>query len=280
LQGNGDRAAFRAVILCRQALATLDRGPHNGFVAILSHSLHFAGRRSCMRFFVGTSGYSYKEWKGSFYPEKLPAKEMLSFYAQRFSTVEINNTFYRMPAPSVLESWATQVPENFRFVLKAPQSITHFQRLKDIEESTERFLQVASVLRERLGPLLFQLPPNFKKDLPRLEGFLDVIPAGARVALEFRHESWFDDEVFARLRAKSCALCVADSEDLPSPDLVDTARWGMLRLRREEYSKERLVEWMEKAKSQNWDEAYVFFKHEDSGTAPKFATRFLELVHS
>jgi uncharacterized protein YecE (DUF72 family) len=150
--------------------------------------------------------------------------------------------------------------------------------LKDIEEPTERFLQVASVLKGRLGPLLFQLPPNFKKDLPRLEGFLDVVPAGARVALEFRHQSWFEDEVFARLRAKSCALCVADSEDLPSPDLVDTARWGMLRLRREEYSKQRLVEWMEKARSQNWDEAYVFFKHEDSGTAPKFATRFLELL--
>jgi uncharacterized protein YecE (DUF72 family) len=233
-----------------------------------------------MQFFVGTSGYSYKEWKGTFYPQKLPAKEMLSFYAQQFSTVEINNTFYRMPAPSVLEAWATQVPENFRFVLKAPQSITHFKRLKEVQEPTERFLQVASVLKSRLGPLLFQLPPNFKKDLPRLEGFLDVIPAGTKVALEFRHESWFDDEVFARLRAKSCALCVADSEDLPSPDLVDTARWGMLRLRREEYSQQRLVEWREKAKSQNWDEAYVFFKHEDSGTAPKFATRFLELVNS
>ncbi len=122
-----------------------------------------------MRFFVGTSGYSYKEWKGSFYPEKMPANEMLSFYARRFSTVEINNTFYRMPAPSVLESWAPQVPENFRFVLKAAQAITHFKRLKDIQDSTERFLQVASVLKQRLGPLLFQLPPNFKKDLPRLE---------------------------------------------------------------------------------------------------------------
>jgi uncharacterized protein YecE (DUF72 family) len=233
-----------------------------------------------MQFFVGTSGYSYKEWKGSFYPEKLSAKEMLSYYAQRFTTVEINNTFYRMPAPSVLESWSTQVPENFRFVLKAPQSITHFKRLKEVEEPTERFLQVGSVLKERLGPLLFQLPPNFKKDLPRLERFLDLIPAGTSVALEFRHESWFEDDVYARLRAKSCALCVADSEELPSPGLVDTARWGMLRLRRENYSKQQLVEWIDKAKAQNWDEAYVFFKHEDSGTAPKFASRFLELLQA
>jgi uncharacterized protein YecE (DUF72 family) len=233
-----------------------------------------------MQFFVGTSGYSYKEWKGSFYPEKMPAKEMLGFYAGRFSTVEINNTFYRMPAPSVLESWASQVPENFRFVLKAPQAITHFKRLKDIQDPTERFLQVASVLKARLGPLLFQLPPNFKKDLPRLEGFLDLIPLGAAVALEFRHDSWFDDEVYSRMRTKSCALCVADSEDLPSPELVNTARWGMLRLRREAYTKPRLVEWIEKARSQNWDETYVFFKHEDSGTAPKFATQFLELLNA
>jgi uncharacterized protein YecE (DUF72 family) len=231
-----------------------------------------------MRFFVGTSGYSYKEWKGSFYPEKMPAKEMLGFYAQHFSTVEINNTFYRMPAPSVLESWASQVPENFRFVLKAPQSITHFKRLKEVEEPTERFLQVATALKERLGPLLFQLPPNFKKDLPRLERFLDLIPAGTAAAFEFRHESWFDDEVFARLRAKSCALCVADSEDLPAPQLVNTARWGMLRLRREIYPKAKLVEWLDKAKFQRWDDAYIFFKHEDSGTAPKFAGQFLELL--
>jgi uncharacterized protein YecE (DUF72 family) len=233
-----------------------------------------------MRFFVGTSGYSYKEWKGTFYPEKMPAKDMLGYYAQRFSTVEINNTFYRMPAPSVLESWALQVPESFRFVLKAPQAITHFKRLKDVGEPTERFLQVASVLKQRLGPLLFQLPPNFKKDLPRLEAFLDLIPAGTHAALEFRHDSWFDDEVFTRLRKKSCALCVADAEELPSPDLVNTARWGMLRLRRENYSKQQLAEWVDKARSQQWDEAYVFFKHEDSGTAPKFATRFLELVSS
>src|SRR5262249_42460095 len=143
-----------------------------------------------MRFFVGTSGYSYKEWKGTFYPEKMPAKDMLSFYAKHFSTDEINNTFYRMPAPSVLESWATQVPEKFKFVLKAPQAITHFKRLKDVADPTDRFLQVTSVLKGRLGPLLFQLPPNFKKDLPRLEQFLELFPKGTRAAFEFRHESW------------------------------------------------------------------------------------------
>ena len=234
-----------------------------------------------MRFFVGTSGYSYKEWKGSFYPEKLPAKEMLSFYAQRFSTVEINNTFYRMPAPSVLESWATQVPENFRFVLKAPQSITHFKRLKDVEESTERFLQVASVLKGRLGPLLFQLPPNFKKDLPRLEGFLDVIPAGTQVALEFRHESWFEDDVFARL-----------PHEIVCPVRGGLRGFAVSRPGRTRHAGEcsgcdvRSIpnsgssSGVDKAQSQHWDEAYVFFKHEDSGTAPKFATRFLELVSS
>jgi uncharacterized protein YecE (DUF72 family) len=228
-----------------------------------------------MQFFVGTSGYSYKEWKGTFYPQKLPAQEMLGYYAQRFSTVEINNTFYRMPKASVLETWAEQVPESFRFVLKAPQSITHRQRLKEAEDSTGYLLRTAAVLKNRLGPLLFQLPPNLKKDVPRLEAFLGLLSAETLAAFEFRHESWFDDEVFACLRARSCALCCADVDDMPCTQLISTADWGYVRLRREDYSDELLDEWLEKLKSQSWHTAYVFFKHEDAGIGPKLATRFL-----
>ena len=233
-----------------------------------------------MRFFVGTSGYSYKEWKGIFYPEKLPQKEMLRYYAERFSTVEINNTFYRMPKASVLKSWAGQVPENFRFVLKAPHKITHFQRLKDADDSTDYFLSTSTELKERRGPLLFQLPPNLKKDVPRLEAFLDRLGADTRAAFEFRHETWFDAEVFDALRRRSCALCIADMEDTPSNELVRTAGWGYLRLRRENYTDEQLRDWIKKLRAQDWSEAYVFFKHEDSATGPKFAARFIDLAGS
>ena len=231
-----------------------------------------------MRFFVGTSGYSYKEWKGSFYPEKLPQKEMLNYYAERFSTVEINNTFYRMPKASVLESWADQVPDSFRFVLKAPQVVTHRKRLKGVEQETDYLLRTAAVLKGRQGPLLFQLPPNLKKDLSRLETFLGLLGEGALVAFEFRHESWFDGEVFACLRENSCALCVADMDDASTTDLVNTAGWGYVRLRREDYTDQQLGEWIKRLRSQAWGEAYVFFKHEDAGTGPKFAARFLELA--
>ncbi|MBC7819944.1 MAG: DUF72 domain-containing protein [Planctomycetaceae bacterium] len=231
-----------------------------------------------MRFHVGTSGYSYKEWKGSFYPAKFPQMDMLTYYAERFATVEINNTHYRMPTASGLESWAAQVPKKFRFVLKAPQTITHFKRLKGVEEEMDYLLKTAAVLKDRLGPLLFQLPPNFKKDVPRLESFLKLLSKRTPAAFEFRHESWFDEEVFACLRAKSCALCLADTDDLPNPALVSTAHWGYIRLRREKYADQLLKDWIKRLKSQAWDEAYVFFKHEDAGTGPKFAARFLELA--
>ncbi|MBI3467154.1 MAG: DUF72 domain-containing protein [Planctomycetes bacterium] len=231
-----------------------------------------------MRFFVGTSGYSYKEWKGSFYPEKLPQKDMLSYYAQRFSTVEINNTFYRMPKASMLESWAAQVPEEFRFVIKAPQRITHIKRLKDAEQDTDYLLGAISVLKGRLGPVLFQLPPNLKKDMPRLVAFLDLIPEGTQAAWEFRHESWLDEEVFDCLRAKSAALCIADVDEAPTPELVSTARWGYVRLRSESYTDDQLVEWIGKLRSQPWGEAYVFFKHEDAGVGAKLGARFVELA--
>jgi uncharacterized protein YecE (DUF72 family) len=234
-----------------------------------------------MRFFVGTSSFSHKEWKGSFYPEKLPQKEMLRFYGGRFATVEINATFYRMPTESLLNSWASQVPESFRFVLKAPQLITHRKRLINATDQTTDFLSAAASLKSRLGPLLFQLPPNFKKDVPRLASFLQTISDPARVAFEFRHESWFDDDVFDCLRANACALCTADTDDDKVPtEIFSTARWGYLRLRREKYTTAQLRKWIVRIKSQPWDEAYIFFKHEDAGTGPKFAAQLLKLIDS
>jgi uncharacterized protein YecE (DUF72 family) len=234
-----------------------------------------------MQFFVGTSGYSYKEWKGSFYPAKLPAKDMLGFYAQHFSTVEMNNTFYKMPTADGVEAWAAQVPEAFRFILKAPQTITHRKRLINVEDDVAAFVRAGTALNGRLGPLLFQLPPNFKKDLPRLEALLGLLPdhdERLRVALEFRHGSWFDDEVFDCLRAHKCALCVADAEDLPAADLVHTAKWGYVRLRRGDYTPASFGEWLKRLRAQKWSEAYVLFRHEDTGAGPAFAKDFLELV--
>jgi uncharacterized protein YecE (DUF72 family) len=231
-----------------------------------------------MKFLVGTSGYAYKEWKGSFYPEKLPQKEMLAHYATQFSAVEINYTFRRLPGPSVVESWAQQAPASFRFVLKARQVITHFKRLQNAEKETDDFLRIASILQERQGPILFQLPPNFKKDVARLAAFLGHIQGRAQAAFEFRHPSWFDADVYDCLREHGSALCVADAEDLPATDLVRTANWGYLRLREEGYTDKNLRKWIEKIRSQGWDEVYVFFKHEDAGTGPKLATRFLELA--
>jgi uncharacterized protein YecE (DUF72 family) len=231
-----------------------------------------------MRFFVGTSGYSYKEWKGGFYPEKLPQKQMLSYYAQRFGTVELNSTFRRMPSESSMQSWANQVPADFRFAIKAPQVITHFKRLKDVAEPTKELFHVAGALTTRLGPVLFGLPANFKKDVPRLRAFLKLIPRGRQAAFEFRHESWFDEEVFDCLRRSNYALCIADAEELPPARVVRTSTWTYVRLRRERYTKKALADWAQTLQSLAWKEAYVFFKHEDTGTGPKLAGRFLELA--
>jgi len=230
-----------------------------------------------LNLYVGTSGYSYKEWKGSFYPEKIPAKEMLSYYAERLSTVEINATFYRMPQPSMLESWKQQVPANFRFSLKAPQRITHFKRLNEAEEVTKYFLETASVLADQLGPVLFQLPPNMKKDLPRLETFMGQLPATTRAAFEFRHPTWFDDDVLDLLRSQNRPLVVSDTDDMPTTHIDKTADWGYLRLRRVNYSETNLAEWLERVRAQGWKETFVFFKHEDEGTGPKLAGQFLKL---
>jgi uncharacterized protein YecE (DUF72 family) len=232
-----------------------------------------------MRVLAGTSGFSYKEWKGSFYPEDLPADRMLAYYSERLPAVEINNTFYRMPKPALLESWAAEVAPEFRFVLKASQRITHFKRLKDTGSDVEYFFGVASTLGERLGPVLVQLPPNLKKDLPRLEAFLATLPAGARAAFEFRHASWFEEDVFEALRGKGAALCVAEDEELATP-LVATAPWGYLRLRRQDYDGAAVAAWADRVRAQSWSEAYVFFKHEDAGAGPRLASQFLERFRS
>ena len=231
-----------------------------------------------MNLFVGTSGYSYREWKGTFYPEDMPPKQMLRYYGERFRSVEINNTFYRMPTASVLEAWAKEVPADFKFVLKASQRITHHQRLKDADDSVSYLLKVAGALKERLGPLLFQLPPKLKKDAPRLREFLALLPSDRRAAFEFRHQSWFDDEVFGLLRDRRAVLCIAEAEnDLEIP-FVSTADWGYLRLRRPDYGDTELKAWVKRVREQNWREAFIFFKHEEEGKGPKMAKQFLKLA--
>lgn len=231
-----------------------------------------------MNLYVGTSGYSYKEWKGTFYPEKLSAKQMLHYYGHVFRAVEINNTFYRMPGVSVLEAWAREVPDDFRFVLKAPQRITHMQRLQDTDDSVSYLLKIAGTLKERLGALLFQLPPGLKKDVPRLRGFLECLDSRYRVALEFRHQSWFNEEVYVLLHDHQAALCIAEAEGNLEVPFVATANWGYLRLRRDDYGDGELQTWIQRVQSQQWEDAFVFFKHEDEGKGPELAKRFLELV--
>lgn len=231
----------------------------------------------CMILYVGTSGYSYKEWKGNFYPEEISAKDMLKFYGSKLNAVEINNTFYRLPNERVVRSWGEQVPAGFCFSIKASQKITHFKRLKDVGDETEYLVRAARTLGEKLGVILFQLPPNLKKDQPRLREFLALLSGDVRVAFEFRHPSWFDDEVFELLRENNCSLCIADIDDELEVPFVRTAEWGYLRLRREGYSPAALKKWMKRVKDQEWKTAFVFFKHEDAGIGPKLATQFLKL---
>jgi uncharacterized protein YecE (DUF72 family) len=234
-----------------------------------------------MRIRVGTSGYSYKEWKGPFYPKELPAARFLGYYAERLETVEINNTFYRMPTTKLVEGWAAEVPERFTFALKAPQRITHMAKLKDASELVDAFVRIGRTLGSRLGPLLFQLPPFQKKDVPRLTDFLEETRSRAatgtppiRIAFEFRHATWFDDETWNALRASGASLCVAEGEKLESP-MVATADWGYVRLRRDEYPDAVLDQWAERILAQPWKEAFVYLKH-DEGDAPGVALRLIE----
>jgi uncharacterized protein YecE (DUF72 family) len=230
-----------------------------------------------MELLVGTSGFSFAEWKGSFYPPTLKNTEMLRYYAERLSTVEINNTFYRMPKREMLAGWATQVPPTFRFAVKAPQRITHWKRLVDAGDETRFFLEQLDALGDTLGSVLFQLPPNMKHDQERLETFLPLAAAArCPVAFEFRHEGWSDPAVAAAVTAAGCAVCTADTDEADA-SIAPGARFGYLRLRKTDYDDDALRDWAARLRDQGWDRAFLFFKHEDEGRGPQLAARFREL---
>jgi uncharacterized protein YecE (DUF72 family) len=233
-----------------------------------------------MNLYVGTSGYSYKEWKGNFYPDDLPEKEFLHYYGTKLNAVEINNTFYRLPKESVMTGWGKQVPDGFQFSVKASQRITHIKRLKEVGDETEYLIRTARSLGGKLGVVLFQLPPNMKKDIERLGQFFKLLSGDVRVAVEFRHTSWFDDETYALLKENNSSLCIADFDEKLEVPFVRTADWGYLRLRREGYTAPELKKWMKRVQQQQWQTAFVFFKHEDAGIGPKLATQFRKLSPS
>jgi uncharacterized protein YecE (DUF72 family) len=226
---------------------------------------------------TGTSGYNYPEWKGSFYPADMPPSKMLPYYAARFPTVEINYTFYRMPNEKIVSGWAKQTPSPFKLTLKAPRRITHDSRLKNCSELVQAFCSVAGSLGDKLGALLFQLPPNLKKDLPLFDAFLECLPPRACAAFEFRHASWFDDQVFASLAKRNLALCVADSEKLSAPVRV-TADYAYFRLRDEGYTPDDIHQWADTIarETAGCRDVFVYFKHEEEGKGPEFARLLME----
>jgi len=230
---------------------------------------------------VGTSGYNYPEWKGSFYPADLPAAKMLPYYASKFPTVEINYTFYRMPTPKLIAGWRAQVPPEFRFTLKAPKRITHDKRLRpaEVTESVNGFITAASELGPQMAALLFQLPPNFKKDVGLLKEFLALLPPKTTAAFEFRNASWLEDDVFVALRARNIALCFADSETRETP-LVHTADYAYFRLRDEGYGDADIAKWTEAAKQAGAraKDVFVYFKHEDEGKGAAFGQQMMALL--
>ena len=232
------------------------------------------------RLLAGASGYSFKEGKGSFYPEKIKPEDMLAFYADRLPTVEINNTFYRMPTTAMLEDWARSTPERFRFAIKAPRRITHMARLKaeTAADSVDFLYRNLAALGAKLGPVLFQLPPFLKKDLPRLTEFLRLLPEGHRAAFEFRNDSWFADDVYDALKGAGAALCLSEREDNAPPPLVETAPWGYIRLRLETYSDADLKQWARTLEATSWREIDAYFMHEP--TAPAYARTLMSFVSS
>jgi uncharacterized protein YecE (DUF72 family) len=233
-----------------------------------------------MRLFAGASGYSFKEWKGPFYPEDMKPEGMLAFYGARLPTVEINNTFYQMPKVAVLENWVRATPEGFRFAVKAPRRITHMARLKaDSAADSVAFLyRNLDALGDKRGPVLFQLPPFLKKDVARLTEFLGLLPSGHRAAFEFRNDSWFDDDVYSVLRGAGASLCLSEREDNGPPPLVDTAGWGYVRLRLETYSDDELKQWAARLAETGWQEIFVYFMHEP--TAPAYAAALMEAAQN
>jgi uncharacterized protein YecE (DUF72 family) len=226
-------------------------------------------RASTLR--AGASGYAFKEWQGSFYPEKIAADAMLAWYGQRLPTVEINNTFYQMPRPAVLEKWTQATPAAFRFAVKASRRITHDARLKPdaAADSVQYLYRTLAVLGDKRGPVLFQLPPFLKKDVPRLAEFLALLPEGHRAAFEFRHESWFDDSVYDSLTTAGASLCLSEREDQSPPPLVETAPWGYVRLRLENYTETDIAQWAQRLAATKWTETFAYFMHEP--TAPAYA---------
>ena len=234
-----------------------------------------------MNYWIGTSGFQYPEWKGTFYPEDLPTSKMLAYYAERFTTTEVNYSFRRIPSPKTIQSWYEGTPERFKFSLKAPQKVTHFAKLKNCGDTMQYFCQVITDLETKLGPVLFQLPPNFKKDTALLAHFLECVPGGLRAAFEFRNASWFDEEVFAILNGKNIALCIAESADLTTP-VVATADYGYLRLRREDYTSADMERWANAIaeKEKIWPDVFVYLKHEESGMGPRLAKQLIEILGS
>lgn len=233
-----------------------------------------------MEIHVGTSGYGYKEWKGAFYPEKITPKEMLRFYSARLGVVEINNTFYHMPTPGVLKSWAEQVPDDFVFAFKAPRLFSHVKRLKDVNEEAAYLFKTLAVLGRKLGPVLFQFPKSFRAQPEVLEKLLRMVPDGVSCAFEFRSASRLDSEIQDILRTSAASLCTADTDDDPANAIISTAPWGYLRLRRSDYSDEDLAQWKSRIIAQKWTRAFVFFKHEEKAKGAAMAMRFDEMVRS
>ena len=233
-----------------------------------------------MKLYAGASGYSFKEWNGIFYPEKCKPAEMLPFYSERLPTVEINNTFYRMPAVSMLEEWVKCTPEGFRFAIKASRRITHMARIKveSAADSVAYLYKNLAALGPKRGPVLFQLPPNLKKDAPRLAAFMELLPEGHNAAFEFRNDTWFDDEVYALLQGKGAALVLSEREDNAPPPLVETAPWGYVRLRLESYSEDDLRHWAGRLAATGWRETFAYFMHEP--TAPEYAQALMRCSRS
>lgn len=231
-----------------------------------------------MHHWIGTSGFQYTEWRGSFYPEKMPTTQMLPHYAERLNSTEINYSFHRIPSRKTIDAWSAATPERFKFSLKAPQKVTHFSKLRDCADTLRYFGDVVLALGGKLGVILFQLPPSLKKDLPLLSAFLGDIPIELRAAFEFRHPSWFEDDVFVLLGEHNVALCIAESDAIAAPQVV-TADFGYLRLRREDYISADIARWAEFAKTQSkWRDVFVHFKHEEAGLGPKFAQEFKTMV--